>query len=103
MKPWAKMSAEEKATAIRYVARLARIAMNDDEVAALIGEFDSIVAMMDQLAEADVSGVEPMTSVNPMEMKMRADVVNEEEWRQKLLKNAPQHERGFFVVPKVIE
>ncbi len=91
------------AETIRRVARLARIAVRDDEVAHLQGEVNAVLAFVEQLNEVNVEGVEPMTSVIPMEMKKRADVVTDGNIVDDILANAPATENHFFLVPKVIE
>ena len=91
------------AETVRRVAHLARIAVADDEVAGLQGELNAILAFVEQLAEVDVGGVEPMTSVTPMAIKMRHDVVSDGNIPDAIIRNAPVHEDHFFVVPKVVE
>jgi aspartyl-tRNA(Asn)/glutamyl-tRNA(Gln) amidotransferase subunit C len=91
------------AETIRRVARLARIAVRDDEVAHLQGEVNAVLAFVEQLNEVNVDGVEPMTSVTPMEMKKREDVVNDGGIADDILANAPASENHFFLVPKVLE
>ena len=91
------------AQTVRRIAHLARIAVADDEVEHLRGEINAILAFVEQLSEVDVSGVEPMTSVTPMAMKKRADVVTEGGDPAIILQNAPMAEDGFFVVPKIVE
>jgi aspartyl-tRNA(Asn)/glutamyl-tRNA(Gln) amidotransferase subunit C len=91
------------AETIRRVARLARIAVREDEVAHLQGEVNAVLAFVEQLNEVNVEGVEPMTSVTPMEMKKRADVVTDGNIVGDILANAPATEKHFFLVPKVIE
>ena len=91
------------AETIRRVARLARIAVRDDEVAHLQGEVNAVLAFVEQLNEVNIDGVEPMTSVTPMEMKKRADVVNDGEIADDIVKNAPATEDHFFLVPKFLE
>ena len=88
---------------VRRIAHLARIAVADDEVEHLRGELNAILAFVEQLSEVDVEGVEPMTSVTPMTMKKRADVVNDGEIADFVVKNAPASEDHFFLVPKVVE
>jgi aspartyl-tRNA(Asn)/glutamyl-tRNA(Gln) amidotransferase subunit C len=88
---------------VRRVAHLARIAVADDEVAGLQGELNAILAFVEQLGEVDVAGVEPMTSVTPMEMKKRADTVTDGGIADAIIQNAPAHEGHFFLVPKVVE
>lgn len=87
----------------RRVAHLARIRVEEDQLDALAGELSRILAFAEQLAEVDVEGVEPMTSVTPMRLKRRADVVTDGNIRDEVLANAPETREGFFVVPKVVE
>ncbi len=91
------------AATVRRIAHLARIAVKEDEVSHLQGELNAMLAFVEQLTEVDIDGVEPMTSVMPMEMKKRADVVSDGEIPEKVLANAPATEDHFFLVPKVVE
>ena len=88
---------------VRHIAKLARISVTDEEVAALAPELSNILGWVEQLQEVDVSGVEPMTAVIPNELRLREDSVTEGGIRDAVLKNAPAAEHGFFAVPKVIE
>ena len=88
---------------VRHVARLARIAMSDAEVAAMVPEFNTILGWVEQLAEVDTDGVEPLTAVIDQQLRLRDDVVNDGDVRDAVLKNAPDAQHGFFAVPKVIE
>jgi aspartyl-tRNA(Asn)/glutamyl-tRNA(Gln) amidotransferase subunit C len=88
---------------VRHVARLARIAMSDAEVEAMVPEFNNILGWVEQLAEVDTDGVEPLTAVIANELRLRDDVVNDGNCRDDVLKNAPDAQHGFFAVPKVIE
>ncbi len=87
----------------RKVAHLARIAVKDADLPALAGELSGILDFMEQLNEVDVDGVEPMTSVTPMRLKRRADVVTDGNIQPQVLANAPDAREGFFAVPKVVE
>jgi aspartyl-tRNA(Asn)/glutamyl-tRNA(Gln) amidotransferase subunit C len=91
------------AETVRRVAHLARVAVADDEVENLRGELNAMLAFVERLAEVDVAGVEPMTSVTPMAMKMRQDQVTDGGIADDVLANAPAKEDHFFVVPKVVE
>jgi aspartyl-tRNA(Asn)/glutamyl-tRNA(Gln) amidotransferase subunit C len=91
------------ADTVRRIAHLARIAVADDEVEHLRGELNAMLAFVEQLSEVNVDGVEPMTSVTPMEMKKRPDVVTDGGDVEAILKNAPAREDNFFAVPKVVE
>jgi aspartyl-tRNA(Asn)/glutamyl-tRNA(Gln) amidotransferase subunit C len=91
------------AATVRRIAYLARIAVADDEVEHLRGEINAILAFVEQLSEVKVDGVEPMTSVTPMVMKKRADVVTDGGDADAVVQNAPATEDHFFLVPKVVE
>jgi aspartyl-tRNA(Asn)/glutamyl-tRNA(Gln) amidotransferase subunit C len=91
------------ADTVRRVAHLSRIAVADDEVGALQGELNAILAFVEQLSEVKVGGVEPMTSVTPMAMKMRNDEVTDGGNSDAVIRNAPAREDHFFLVPKVVE
>jgi aspartyl-tRNA(Asn)/glutamyl-tRNA(Gln) amidotransferase subunit C len=91
------------AATVRRIAHLARIAVDEAEVPHLQGELNAMLAFVEQLSEVDVDGVEPMTSVTPMEMKKRPDVVNDGGIADEVVKNAPATEDHFFLVPKVVE
>ncbi len=87
----------------RKVAKLARIRVEDDKLPALAAEFSAILGFIEQLNEVDVDGIEPMTSVTPMRLVRRADVVTDGNQQAAILKNAPDAREGFFAVPKVVE
>ncbi len=87
----------------RKVAKLARIRVEEADLAALADKLSGILGFMEQLNEVDVTGVEPMTSVTPMRLKRRADVVTDGDIQSRILKNAPDAREGFFAVPKVLE
>lgn len=88
---------------VKRVARLARIAVSEDDANRMVGELNGILGFVEQLSEVDVSGVEPMTSVTPMAMKKRADVVADGSNADNVVANAPASDRNFFLVPKVVE
>jgi aspartyl-tRNA(Asn)/glutamyl-tRNA(Gln) amidotransferase subunit C len=91
------------AATVRRIAQLARIAVKEEEVSHLQSELNAMLAFVEQLSEVDVEGVEPMTSVTPMDMKKRRDVVNDGEIADLIVENAPVTEDHFFLVPKVVE
>ena len=91
------------AITVRRIAHLARIAVKDDEVEHLKDELNGILAFVAQLDEVNVEGVEPMTSVTPMAMKKRDDVVTDGGIPDDIVRNAPATEDHFFLVPKVVE
>ncbi|SMY08572.1 Asp-tRNA(Asn)/Glu-tRNA(Gln) amidotransferase subunit GatC [Flavimaricola marinus] len=92
----------DEGTAAR-VAKLARIRVEEADLPALAQEFSTILGFIEQLNEVDVDGVEPMTSVTPMRLKRRDDVVTDGNQQAAVLANAPDAREGFFAVPKVVE
>lgn len=95
------MSVDDKT--VRRIAALARIALAEEQVAPMAQELNGILAWVEQLEEIDVERVPPMTSVVEHRLRMREDVVTEGNAGDALMKNAPEHEDRFFVVPKVVE
>lgn len=88
---------------VKRVARLARIAVSEEEANRMVGELNGILGFVEQLSEVDVEGVEAMTSVTPMDMKKRADVVSDGNKAADVVANAPITDHNFFLVPKVVE
>ena len=88
---------------VRRIARLARIAVTDDDAPHLQGELNAILSFVEQLNEVDVRGIEPMTSVTPMAMKKRQDGVTDGGYPELVVRNAPATDDNFFLVPKVVE
>jgi aspartyl-tRNA(Asn)/glutamyl-tRNA(Gln) amidotransferase subunit C len=88
---------------VRHIAKLARIAMSDDEIERLAPELNAIIGWVEQLGEVNTDGVEPLTAVIDLKLRLRDDVVNDGNIRDAVLANAPEAQHGFFAVPKVIE
>ena len=88
---------------VKRVAHLARIAVTEEDAERMTGELNAILGFVEQLDEVDVSGVEPMTSVIPMEMRKRQDVVTDGGKAADVVANAPASAENFFLVPKVVE
>jgi aspartyl-tRNA(Asn)/glutamyl-tRNA(Gln) amidotransferase subunit C len=88
---------------VRHIAKLARLAMSEEEIARLVPELNGIIGWVEQLAEVDTEGVEPLTSVIEQKLRLRADAVTDGDVREDVLANAPEAQHGFFAVPKVIE
>ncbi|HEY7301606.1 MAG TPA: Asp-tRNA(Asn)/Glu-tRNA(Gln) amidotransferase subunit GatC [Xanthobacteraceae bacterium] len=91
------------AATVRHIAHLARITVSEEEIDNLQRELNTILAFVEQLAEVDVAGVEPMTSVTPMAMKKRPDRVTDGGIPDDILRNAPASQDHYFLVPKVVE
>ena len=88
---------------VRHIAKLARIAMTDEEIERLAPELNNILGWVEQLGEVNTDGVEPLTAVIDQKLRLRDDVVTEGNIRDEVLANAPEAQHGFFAVPKVIE
>ena len=88
---------------VKRVARLARLAVTEDEAVRMTGELNGILGFVEQLSEVDVEGVEPMTSNVSQPLRLRDDVVTDGDKVADVLSNAPKSADGFYVVPKVVE
>ncbi len=88
---------------VRHIAKLARIAMSDAELERLVPELNAIIGWVEQLAQVDTDGVEPLTAVIDQKLRLRPDAVDDGNCRDAVLANAPDAQHGFFAVPKVIE
>jgi aspartyl-tRNA(Asn)/glutamyl-tRNA(Gln) amidotransferase subunit C len=88
---------------VRHIARLARIAMSDEEIERLAPELNNILGWVEQLGEVNTDGVEPLTAVIEQKLRLREDAVTDGDCRDEVLANAPDAQHGFFAVPKVIE
>jgi aspartyl-tRNA(Asn)/glutamyl-tRNA(Gln) amidotransferase subunit C len=88
---------------VRRIAKLARLALAEDRCEPMAAELDGIFTWVQQLNEVDVDGVPAMTSVVEQRLKMREDKVTDGGNADALMRNAPEGEDHFFVVPKVVE
>jgi aspartyl-tRNA(Asn)/glutamyl-tRNA(Gln) amidotransferase subunit C len=91
------------AKTVKRIGRLARIRIEDSEVEKYQTELNTILGFVEQLGEVDVTGVEPMTSVTPMQLRRREDKITDGGIPDRIVKNAPLSEDNFFMVPKVVE
>jgi aspartyl-tRNA(Asn)/glutamyl-tRNA(Gln) amidotransferase subunit C len=88
---------------VKNIAFLARMRVDDDQLEGLAGELSAIIGWVEQLAEVDTEGVEPMTSVVEMALPRRDDAVTDGRCREAVLANAPEGTDDFYTVPKVVE
>ena len=88
---------------VRHIAKLARLKMSDAEVDAMVPELNNILGWVEQLGEVNTDGVEPLTAVIDLKLRLREDAVTDGGMRDAVLANAPDAQHGFFAVPKVIE
>ena len=91
------------ANQVRHVAKLARLALGEGEIERMVPELNNILGWVEQLGVVDTDGIEPLTAVIDVKLRLRDDVVNDGNCRDAILKNAPDAQHGFFAVPKVIE
>lgn len=91
------------AATVRRIAKLARIRVSDEEVSTLQTELSAILGYVEQLAEVNVEGVEPLSGGAQMALRQRADKLTDGEMADKILANAPDRIENFFAVPKVVE
>ncbi|MFN2474710.1 MAG: Asp-tRNA(Asn)/Glu-tRNA(Gln) amidotransferase subunit GatC [Sphingomicrobium sp.] len=88
---------------VRHIAKLARIAMSDADIDALVPELNNILGWVEQLSAVDTDGVESLTAVINQKLRLRDDIIDDGNIRDEVLANAPDAQHGFFAVPKVIE
>jgi aspartyl-tRNA(Asn)/glutamyl-tRNA(Gln) amidotransferase subunit C len=88
---------------VRHIAKLARIAMSEEELERLVPELNAIIGWVEQLGEVDTNGVEPLTAVIDQKLRLRDDAVTDGDIRDDILANAPEAQHGFVAVPKVID
>ncbi len=95
------MAIDEKT--VRHVAKLSRLALSDADVHKMAPEVGKILNFVEQLAPVNIEGVAALTSILPMPLKMREDVVSDGDIQAQILANAPASDDGYFCVPKVVE
>ena len=88
---------------IKHISKLSRISVDDAKANKLAGDLNSIFDFIEKLNELNTDNVEPLTSVAETTLKLRADVVKSENIRDQILKNSPEENEDFFVVPRVVE
>ena len=88
---------------VEYIATLARLQLQDDEIADVVEKLSSIVDFVDQLQAASTDDVVPMAHPLNMSQRLRADEITESDLRDQAQKNAPSVEAGYYLVPRVIE
>lgn len=88
---------------VRRIAKLARIALEEERVEPMVNELNQILTWVEQLSEVDIEGVAPLTSVVAQRLKMRDDAVTAGDDPDGVTQNAPNSEDHFYVVPKVVE
>ena len=88
---------------IEHISKLSRISVDDEKAKKLVGDMNSIFDFIEKLKELDTDNVEPLTSVAETTLKLRVDEVKSGNIREQVLKNSPDENEDFFVVPRVVE
>ena len=88
---------------IKHISKLSRISVDDAKANKLAGDLNSIFDFIEKLNELNTDNIEPLTSVAETTLKLRADEVKSENIREQILKNSPDENEDFFVVPRVVE
>jgi aspartyl-tRNA(Asn)/glutamyl-tRNA(Gln) amidotransferase subunit C len=88
---------------IKHISKLSRISVDDEKAKKLAGDMNTIFDFIEKLNELDTNNVEPLTSVAEITLKLRVDEVKSGNIREQVLKNSPDENEDFFVVPKVVE
>ena len=88
---------------IKHISKLSRISVDDKKAKKLKGDLNSIFEFIEKLNELDTDKVEPLTSIAETTLKFRTDEVKSKDIRNQILKNSPEKNEDFFVVPKVVE
>ena len=88
---------------IKHISKLSRISVDDEKAQKLTKDLNSIFDFIEKLNELKTDNVEPLTSVAETTLKLRTDEVKSKDIREQIIKNSPQDNEDYFVVPKVIE
>ncbi|MDC0876329.1 Asp-tRNA(Asn)/Glu-tRNA(Gln) amidotransferase subunit GatC [Candidatus Pelagibacter sp.] len=88
---------------IKHISKLSRISVDKQKAEKLVGDLNSIFEFIEKLDELNTDKVEPLTSVAETTLKFRSDEVKSENIRDQIIKNSPEDNEDFFVVPKVVE
>ena len=88
---------------VKHISKLARISIDDEKANKLKGDLNNIFEFIEKLNELDTSKTEPLTSIAETTLKLRKDKIESKNIREDILKNSPDKNKDFFVVPKVVE
>ena len=88
---------------VKHISKLSRISIDDEKAKKLAGDLNSIFKFIEKLNNLNTDKVEPLTSIAETTLKLRTDEVKSENIRDQILKNSPNENKDFFVVPKVVE
>ena len=88
---------------VKHISKLARISLEDEKAKKLTGDLNSIFKFIEKLNTLNTNNIEPLTSIAETTLKLRNDEVKSKNIRDQILKNSPNENKDFFVVPKVVE
>ena len=88
---------------VKHISKLARLSVDEEKANKLAGDLNSIFTFIEKLNELNTSDVQPLTSIAETTLRFRKDEIKSENIREKILKNSPEKNEDFFVVPKVVE
>tara|TARA_Y100000996_G_scaffold375261_1_gene325939 strand:- start:645 stop:932 length:288 start_codon:yes stop_codon:yes gene_type:complete len=88
---------------VKHISKLSRISVDDKKASKLAGDLNSIFEFIEKLNELNTENIEPLTSIAETTLRLREDEIKSSNIREKILKNSPDQNEDFFVVPKVVE
>ena len=88
---------------VKHISKLSRISIDDKKAKKLSDDLNSIFKFIEKLEELDTEKIEPLTSIVETNLKLRKDEIKSKNIREDILKNSPEDNKDFFVVPKVVE
>ena len=88
---------------VKHISKLARISLTDEKAKKLASDLNSIFEFIEKLNKLNTDKIEPLTSIAETTLKLRNDEIKSKNIREQILKNSPNQNKDFFVVPKVVE
>ena len=88
---------------VKHISKLSRISIDDHKAKKLSNDLNSIFSFIEKLNQLDTKNTEPLTSIAETTLKLRKDEIKSQNIREDILKNSPDKNKDFFVVPKVVE
>ena len=88
---------------IKHISKLSRISVDEKRAEKLADDLNSIFEFIEKLNELKTNNVKPLTSIAETTLKFRSDEIKSKNIREQIIKNSPEDNEDYFVVPKVIE
>ena len=88
---------------VKHISKLARISLDNEKAKKLAGDLNSIFEFIEKLNKLNTDKIEPLTSISESKLQLRRDEIKSNNIREQILKNSPEENKDFFVVPKVVE